>query len=243
MKTIYQGEVEITEKIEVARETFLFRFKVNSMKTLTGEEVSPEDFTFDPGQFISLQFTPKAWRAYSIASIPEETLELAIRLVEGGVGSEILRISEVGAKFNFKAPFGHFVLTETENAPLYFCGTGTGIAPLRSMILEENKKENPRNMTLLYGGRDIEDIAYTEDLDTWSNDLNIRLGLSRDENAKEKSPYAENCRITQFLEEEIFPENAEFYICGNGSMVKSVVAILKEKGFEEKTHIFMERFN
>ena len=242
MKTIYQGEVEITAKKEVARDTFIFRFKLNSIKTITGDDAKIEDFTFDPGQFISLQFNEKSWRAYSIASTPDEELELVIRLIKGGVGSEVLRVSDIGSIFNFKAPFGHFKLSENDDASLYFCGTGTGIAPFRSMILEENKKENPRPMTIFYGGRNIDDIAYTEVLDSWADNLNIRLGLSRDPKAKEHSIYAENCRITQFLEEEIFPENAEIYLCGSGAMVKSVLEILEKKNVDKK-QIFMERFN
>jgi len=97
-------------------------------------------------------------------------------------------------------------------------------------------------MTLLYGGKDFEDLAYLDELDDWSDNLKIKLGLSRQENAGDLKEYAENCRITKFIEEHDFKSDDEFYICGNGDMIESVVEILNKKGIGEK-NIFYERFN
>ncbi len=241
---LYQGTLKI-ESIEiVAKETKKFLFSVKNYKSLDLKS-SFEDtpLPFSAGQFISLQFTEKAWRAYSIASTPtEDLIELIIRIVPNGLGSTIIDKSVVGDEFVFKGPFGHFVLSENKESNLIFLGTGTGIAPLRSMILIEKTKLN-RPMKLLYGGRDSEDIAYLDEMNTWADDLDIQLGLSRTTDFGDYADIAQNCRITEFLEQDAaFDTKSEFYICGNGNMVKSVVEILKEKGIE-KDKIFMERFN
>jgi ferredoxin-NADP reductase len=239
---IYQGVLAIESIEMVARKTKRFRFSLVSGASLDGSKSLEQKLPFCAGQFVSLQFLDKAWRAYSIASTPaEERIELVIRIVPGGLGSGILDQAVVGDTFNFKGPFGHFLLSENESANLVFCGTGTGIAPLRSMILTEKNQKN-RPMRLWYGGRDAQDIAYLDELKSWAEALEIRLGFSRDERAREYAGYAENCRITQFLEDGDFDEKSEFYICGNGAMVKSLQELLAEKGVE-KSRIFMERCN
>jgi ferredoxin-NADP reductase len=246
---IYQGKLLLKSKGVVARDTLKFRFEPLSYESLDGAVKKEGKLDFQAGQFLSLQFTDTAWRAYSIASAPNEDLiELVVRLVPNGVGSEALKKLDVGEDITFKGPFGHFGLSDNSSAELIFCGTGTGIAPLRSMILTEAKAGKPRPMTLLYGGRDNQDIAYLNELADWAPSLRIRLGLSRDEKIKEtQARYNSDwdlakCRITQFLENRELSDNLEFYICGNGSMVKSVEGILEEK-IVEKSRVFMERFN
>jgi len=225
---IIQGTFQLESIKKVARDTKKFRFSVLQ-----------KSLDFKAGQFVSIQFNATSWRAYSIASTPEENqIELIVRIISGGVGSTALDQAKIGDRFNFKGPFGHFILSENPEARLVFCGTGTGIAPLRSMILTEKK----RDMMLLYGGRNREDIAYLEEVGNWSKNLEIKLGLSREEDPEKLGKYAKNCRIIKYLEDlELLPYD-EFYICGNGDMVKSVQALLAERGVE-KTQIFSERFN
>lgn len=241
---IYEGQCVIESIETVARETKKFQLRIGKYKSLDGKTEGQDRLDFKAGQFISIKFTDKAWRAYSIASTDKEDLvELVIRIVPNGVGSTILDKAVVGDEFTFKAPFGHFVLSENSNANLIFLGTGTGIAPLRSMIIEEGRKDTPRDMKLFYGGRNPDDIAYLEELEGWDPNLKTRLGFSRDEKASEFNSYSENCRITKFIDEDQdFDDQSEFYICGNGAMVKSVQEILENKGVD-KSRIFMERFN
>ncbi len=246
MIPIVQGKLTLISKETVARATLKMHFKVEAWETLNKSKQGTGIFNFAPGQFISIGFTKKAWRAYSIASLPgDQYIELVVRLVEGGVGSKAFDKAVVGDPFDFKAPFGHFQLSENKH-PLVFCATGTGIAPIRAMILAENKSENPRAMVCLYGGRDINDIAYLDEIMAWSPKLKVCLGFSRKK--PEKIPpklqeaTIENHRITEFIKPHIIPENSEFYICGNGNMVISVTEALEAQGLH-KDKIFMERFN
>ena len=236
---IFEGTLR-TEFIEtVARDTKKFRFSVLSTSPLIPTE---EEFGYASGQFLSLKFSDTAWRAYSIASHPdEEFIEFVIRYVPNGTASDVFWKTKIGDTFEFKGPFGELELSETKEAHLVFCATGTGIAPFRSMILEEKKKESPRKMTLLYGGRNAEDISYLDEIANWSENLKVILGLSREEKNNIDLPW-EPCRITEFLEKGNWEQNTEFYICGSGSMVKSVNELLESKGIK-KEKIFMERFN
>lgn len=238
---ICTGLLKIKSIETIARETKKFIFSSSEVAKLDGTTLPKLDFK--AGQFISIQFRDNLARAYSIASAPhEDKIELIIRIIPNGAGSMIIDQANVGNTFPFKGPFGHFVLSNTAQADLFFCATGTGIAPIRSMILTENQSPSPRAITLFYGGRDQADLAYLEEMEKWTPNLKIRLGLSRETDKNKQGPYGEHCRITKFLEENKYNENAEFYICGNGAMVKSVVEILTTQKIP-KNKIFMERFN
>lgn len=245
MNPILTGELRLTHKQTVATDTIKLNFSFQNLKTLTGDPINKK-FQFTPGQFVSLGFSQKAWRAYSIASIPtEDLLELMVRIVPGGVGSEALNTAQVEDTFPFKGPFGHFGLSKNPNAHLIFCATGTGIAPFRAMIKAESLKAVPRTMTLLYGGQNTADLSYLDEVNQWSEALTVHLGLSRD--AELKIPQGLKCqpingRITTVLESFTPDPNLEFYLCGNGAMVKSVQEILSQNGFT-KEQVFMERFN
>ncbi len=245
MHPILTGNLILVNKTNAATDTIKLQFKYDNLATLTGEPFN-EALNFEPGQFMSLGFTETAWRAYSIASVPsEEHLELMVRIVEGGVGSEALAAANIGDKFPFKGPFGHFKLSNTPEAHLVFCATGTGIAPFRSMIKAESSQDDPRPMTLLYGGKNADDLAYLEEANQWAKNLSVKLGLSRDPELKVPADLdctVQHCRITQLLEELAISEHHEFYLCGNGAMVKSVQEILETKAIS-KDRIFMERFN
>ena len=180
---IPEHQFTLTSVETVARATKLFRF------------TRPEGFAYQSGQFVSIRFTDKAFRAYSIASHPdEEFIELLVRIVPGGLGSTVLDAAKVGDEFSFRGAFGRFGLSENPEAHLVFCCTGTGIAPFRSMIMAEGgnslvmgkelrglraQELKSRKMTLLYGGRDAEDIAYLDEIGTWADGLEVKLGLSR----------------------------------------------------------------
>jgi NAD(P)H-flavin reductase len=231
---IFDGELKLISKVVVTNNLLYLRFSV-----------FPENFEFHAGQFLSLNFGGNKWRAYSIASSPKKKIiEFTVRLLPNGVASEIFKKSEIGDKFTFKGPFSNFRVSENKNQDIVFCATGTGIAPIRSMILGMGETKKTK---LFYGGRNQEELPYLEEINKWANEnFKIFLGLSQKlittnwENKKFIT--AEKCRITKFLEEQDFEEDCEFYICGNGKMVQSVCNILTKKNIKSKK-IFFERFN
>jgi ferredoxin-NADP reductase len=140
MIEIQAGTLTLTHKETVARDTVILRFS------------SDTELNFKPGQFVSMEFGPKAWRAYSIASHPDEAeLELCVRLVEGGVASEIFRTADIGAEFNFKGPFGHFILSENADATLNFLCDWNGDCPAAGYDSRRTKtSQTTANATVLW---------------------------------------------------------------------------------------------
>lgn len=124
----------------------------------------------EPGQWINLEIPgtgePPLTRAYSIASAPSATprFELAITRVATGPGSGILHDLVPGTTLVASGPSGFFTRPATLGVPSLFVGTGTGVTPLRSMIVAAARAGAKEPLVLLVGVRGESDMLYAEEL-------------------------------------------------------------------------------
>jgi ferredoxin-NADP reductase len=131
-----------------------------------------EEFDFVPGQYATIRFenTP---RPYSIASSPnEDHIEFCVRRVpHGRLTSKLFEDLSEGDRVTVRGPNGDFVLEEPSGRDMAFLATGTGVAPLRSMIkysLEEGRDEyegERRDLWLFLGASWKDDLAYREEFE------------------------------------------------------------------------------
>lgn len=198
------------------------------------------DFQFVAGQFVSI-IIPGAGpqgrdlrRAYSIAATPEmRPLELCIKIVEGGPGSNYLRNLKPGSEFSIMAPYGDFVLKRKEGKGAVFISTGTGISPFRSILNSKSFLENPVMPSYnIFGVRTEDELLYADEF----LNLEVPVGYVRCVSAPTPSWDGFKGRVTDYL--RILPDNfpwksLDYYLCGNGAMIEEVKNILKEKGIEK----------
>ena len=161
------------------------------------------------------------------------------KLLEGGAASEYLRVARPGDRMDFRGPFGVFTLADSPG-PFWFLGTGTGLAPYRSMLEEVARAKDPRSFRLLFGVRDEEDVFAVDHLDRLREtlpDFDYTLCLSR------PSPAWTGFkgRITQRLADTTPDTSAHVYLCGNGPMIDEGRAILTAAGFDRK-HVHFEKY-
>src|SRR5581483_8533471 len=96
-------------------------------------------FKFTAGQFVSMKALRdgrEITRAYSIVSQPrsDNTFDVCLNRVQFGFFSNYLCDMEHGMRVKFHGPHGYFVPRQPIRDSI-FIGTGTGVAPLRSMLL------------------------------------------------------------------------------------------------------------
>lgn len=199
--------------------------------------LEPPALSFKPGQFISFEIPhPETGRpltrAYSIASSPSRSgvITLLFNLVAGGPGSHFLFDRTVGDTVQFKGPAGNLYLRDEPERELLFIATGTGIAPLWSMIQANAERPDPRPATLFWGLRSQRDLYYQQAL----ADLAARLPsfraittLSRPDPGWD----GETGRVQRLVEHHL-PSVAHLavYLCGSGGMIADVTAALQQKG-------------
>ena len=127
---------------------------------------SDVDVEFQAGQFINVILPSKVARAYSISSSENKkrSFEILFGYYPGGKASEYFKALNVGEEIKFKAPFGRFFMHPDNVANTIFVGTGTGIAPIKSMIdtLFENNKKNS-NVFVFEGIRQYVDAGYEKE--------------------------------------------------------------------------------
>ncbi|GAB1722309.1 MAG: hypothetical protein GDA65_06840 [Nitrospira sp. CR1.1] len=199
--------------------------------------LEPTSLTFKAGQFVSFE-VPKegqprpVTRPYSIASSPEQRdrILLVLNLVQGGPGSGYLFSLREGSRTSFKGPAGAFYLKDDGDRELLFVATGTGIAPMRSMILAQLQRAPDRPVTLFWGLRSQRDLYWQ---DEWAAlalahpNFIVVTTLSRPEPGWSGA----HGRVTALVEERINSvRNLAVYLCGGSAMIKDVTARINAKG-------------
>jgi CDP-4-dehydro-6-deoxyglucose reductase, E3 len=221
-----------------------FTAQVESIENLTHDVrqldlrlIEPKTITFKPGQFISFEMPhPQTGhlvtRVYSIASLPtsSDVITLLFNLVRGGSGSGFLFDLKAGDKTHFKGPAGNFYLRDDPNRELLFIASGTGIAPIRSMLLANAERPDARPATLFWGLRGQRDLYYQEELAKLTRrtpTLTAITTLSRPEPGWSGS----SGRVLRLIEGRIASvKNLAVYLCGNSAMIADATSLLQRKG-------------
>ena len=209
------------------------------------ELVQPNRMTFEAGQYVSLAVDPAGHRrSYSICSTPDEdhSISLFIDHDPNGMGVQYLENLNFGDTVSMIAPMGQFTVQSTDpSVPLAFVASGSGIAPLRSMLYDQMQKYGTaRKMILYWGIRYEANMCWVEDLkDIVASYPNVTFHptVSR--------PMAEwplcRGRVTDCLTVHEIDLNAEYYVCGNQPMILDTIAVLVKRGVPENK-IFHEKF-
>lgn len=194
----------------------------------------PKDFEFKAGQFLNIEVEKdkvKRMKSYSILSPPKaKFLEFCIKVVEGGMGSNVLASSEVGDKFNMIGPFGHLKFDESEEKHIFICA-GTGITPFYSIIKEHF--DDTKNFTLVAGYRYKKNILFHEEL----IELEDKNDLFTYITCLSKDSWHNEGRVQKFIP---IDKEATYYICGLKELVLETKEFLTQKGIDK---IFIERYS
>ena len=220
-----------------------FNAKVAAVRDLTHDVrqidlalIDPQRIHFVAGQFVSFEidrpgFPTPATRPYSIASPPHDTERIALVLnrVPGGPGSTYLFGLRQGDSTTFKGPVGSFTLHDNRRDVL-FVATGTGIAPIRSMLWSLAARASTRRLTLLWGLRSERDLYYEDELTILRQqlpNLSATITLSQPTGGW-RGPIG---RVSPLVSDTVTAvSNLEVYLCGNGGMIRDVKDIIRRKG-------------
>lgn len=204
------------------------------------------NFEFKPGQFCMLSmdgFTlwanPKLlrWAAYSVCSDPvEKELEFCIAFKETpGLSKHLKDNWKLGSVINVKGPFGAFVL-RSQHDRILFVATGTGIAPIISMLRSLLRQNSKVPMTLFYGVRHASSLLYLEELEELARRHANFEFIPTVTSPGDHDWKGKRGRVQSHLKEHAFAEKekTDIFICGNPEMVKDVKQLLPEMGFDAK---------
>lgn len=257
-----QVKVKEDLKIEIPEDLFLvkeFQVKVDRIEDLTPQIkalhlkiLAPEEgITFKAGQYVQLE-VPKykltkgaEFRAYSVSSDADKhhELELVITRVEkGAVSTYVHDYLKEDQELRLMGPFGQFYLRDSDR-DILLIATGSGLAPIKSILHKIENEKIQRKTTLFFGARTRQDLYYQEELRRMEEAIphfTYFPTLSRPRSEDQWD--GEKGRVTNLIDKYV-QENAdlEVYICGAPPMVESCVELLTKKGIPEE-RIFFDKF-
>jgi NAD(P)H-flavin reductase len=219
---------------------------VNNIYSFSFSVTAPQELNFIAGQYLMLKVPKDASyvsRLYSIASTPKSKnkFELIVEIVPNGLGSTYLDSIAIGQEVEFMGPGGVFFVKKPEKKKIFLV-TGTGIAPVRSMLLN-----GMENYELFWGLKTYRDVYLLEDI----KPFNPTICLSREENLDQvpeaDKKYFALGHVDACFEKKFNNLSAdqlnemEFYLCGGRHVVESLrIGLLAKNVLRE--NILFEKF-
>jgi Na+-transporting NADH:ubiquinone oxidoreductase subunit F len=197
-------------------------------------------------------------RAYSFANPPRQDREihLVVRIATppasapvtappGRASSYLFSLRE-GDRLAVSGPYGSFHATENDSEMIFMAG-GAGIAPIRSLILDQFSRPSPRRMSLWFGARDLNDLVYFDEFerladahDNFSIQAVLSNPLAGDQWAGETG-FLHAVVHERYLKTHPAPGEAEYYLCGPPLMTAAVLQMLDNLGVAA-TNILLDDF-
>ncbi len=203
--------------------------------------VETSEFRFKPGQYMIFHVPhPEKIlrRSYSISTPPSDKrhFEVCVRAISGGHGSNYVHRLRPGQRLKVEGSYGEFVLQEGSGKNILMIATGTGMSPIKSMLMHLLDIKSNRKVTLFFGVRHESDLFYTDlfrGLAAKYPPFNYKIILS--------SPNPESWaglrgRVTDPIDKQVQSadaETTEAYIRGGQQMIEDCKARLLEKGLPE----------
>lgn len=133
----------------------------------------PGSFPFQAGQFVYFRDPfdgEDGKKAYSISSPPSETsfLEFCVKKVAGGPYSSWLYDRAVGDRVTVSRALGGFRFRTPSGMSVVLLAAGSGIGPVRSILLDRFEARDDRETWLFYGAGNLLDHAYHDEFVRWA---------------------------------------------------------------------------
>ncbi len=237
----------VSKKVEECEDTYSFY--------LTPHNGSPLP-TFKPGQYLTFELHPPnadkpLVRCYSLSdgSLVDDhyrvTIKRALPPAEGqGIPPGIIssyfsdHVKE-GDILNVKAPSGRFFLDVEVERPVVLISGGIGITPMLAMARLLSHLKDSREIYFFFGCRNGADHMFREEviaLQKATPNLWLHICYSRPTPVEIcGQSYNHEGRVTIELIKEILPSsNYEYYLCGPGPFMNTLVHGLYEWGVPKK---------
>ena len=198
-------------------------------------------------------------RAYSMASYPDEKgiLKFDIKIAlpptgapEGtppGIVSSYLFSLKPGDELTVSGPYGEFGAIDSD-AEMMFIGGGAGMAPLRSIIMDQFLRRNShRKVSYWYRAHSLRDALYRDEFEKLAgqrDNFSWHLCLSKPEPEDHWSGYVgyiHNFIYDTYLKDHPAPEDNEYYLCGPRALSIGVLKLLYDLGVDQES-IFYDNF-
>ncbi len=189
-----------------------------------------EAFPRSGGQYVTLTSREGAPHAFSIASPfePDAPGRFEIAVARGTTAASLLELP-LGEELLAHGPSGS--LTWRGDAPALLIATGTGLSPLRAMLLEQLHRDVHEPLVLLFGCRDATEELWGEELRELAR-RHPRFELVSTHSQPLPGHTGRVGRVQALLPALVAQLGPSLlaYLCGHTPMVKDCTGLLLESG-------------
>ncbi len=194
----------------------------------------PQGLTFIPGQFMRFEMVGYQ-RDYTLVSAPDgPTLDFCLKIRKDGRFSKAILDLPLGHRFDVTGPLGYFTYHKSKNLGL-FVATGTGVAPFVAFCRSQVGKA-----LLIHGVESTDQLLYQPLLQGAVKSYVPCISKDFRQNPAKKDDVFTG-RVTDYLEKELAPGNYDFYLCGNGAMIRDATALIDDRF--EGSRLYIENFD
>jgi glycine betaine catabolism B len=202
-------------------------------------------FSFDPGQFVTLQLAidgAAVERCYTISSPPTRPhlISITVKRVPGGPASNWLHDHVVpGTRITAQAPLGGFTLTGPAAPKYLFLSAGSGITPVMSMTRTLYDLGSDADILFVHSARTPADIIFRRELEAIAAVTpNIRVVHVCEDDSPSERWTGPRGRLSTAMLQALAPdlEERETYTCGPAAYMASVRDILGEAGYDMRRY-------
>jgi benzoate/toluate 1,2-dioxygenase reductase subunit len=206
-------------------------------------DLTSQSFPFSAGQAVMIGLYGATLRKpYSIASAPWEVaktgvMHVLVQIEDTSLDPHLERATP-GTLVDVAGPFGSFAMP-IDHVPLLFVAGGTGIAPLRSIMMERLARPAAPPIALVYSARSPEEFAFRAELDALAaaKRISTHFTVTRDDRWSGRRG-----RIDAALLKDALPSaNANCFICGPPELVSDAQELLRTLGVDV-SQIQIERY-
>ena len=218
----------------------------DNILTLSFKPKEGEIFNYIPGQFLYVRIAnPKVSgdeHPFTISSSPTQKDYVSITIKQLGDFTKAIENVKIGDKANIDGGFGTFShLKHVNNNKICFIAGGIGITPFLSMIRYMGVKDKNKDVTLLWGARDLSEIICNDELVELGSKLdkfNFVPILSVDKDYTGEKGFIDEDKIIKYIDSLM---DCDFYICGPPVMLEMEIKNLKALGVPSR-NVYYERF-
>jgi len=199
------------------------------------------NFNFNSGQYVNI-IKGNITRSYSIANSSDHKnqLEFFVKNYENGLMSAyFFKEAKINDLLRLEGPIGTFFLRDSSFKNIVFLATGTGVAPIKSIIegLDKSYEQfQNKNFWVIVGARYQDNLFWEPNL----KNLNIKYipVISRPNNVwSGEKGYVQDI----VLKQQIDLENTQVYACGSNDMINSAKELFFKNNLKEN-NFFSDAF-
>lgn len=202
------------------------------------------ELVYRPGQYVNLLTDGGVRRSFSLASKPDgRRIDFQIRRIPGGRFTD-QRLAQMapGEAIDVELPLGSFCFHPEDYRPVVLAATGTGLAPIKSIVESLMGDPDCPPVALYWGVRTEADLYLHDEIRRWHeqfDDFTYVPVLSR----VDATWRGRRGHVQQAVLEDL-PDLSEhaIYLCGSPNMIADAKRAFCASG-ASAAHLYVDSFN